>query len=162
LKGLVLFLGLIFPGLNPVHPFHTSVMEMSYNQQGQSWEISLRLFQDDLEQTMSSVTGKKFRMVLGDVASERLLDTYLRAHFRFHAGKQTTTPYRWVGSELQQDVVWVYLEIPTTSDLVGAYMENSLFLDEFPDQTNLVSWSHLGSKKSYLFRKSLELQQLSR
>jgi hypothetical protein len=135
---------------------------MTYNQTDQSWEISIRLFQDDLEQTISSNLGKKFRMVTGDAASEKVLDAYLRKHFRFHAGKQITTPYRWLGTEQQQDAIWVYLEIPTKSDLVGSYLENSIFLDEFDDQTNLVSWSFQGQKKSYLFRKTQEVQQLSR
>lgn len=135
---------------------------MTYNQTNQSWEISIRLFQDDLEQTMSSNLGKKFRMVPGDAASEKALDAYLRKHFRFHAGKQFTTPYRWLGTEQQQDAIWVYLEIPTKSDLVGSYLENSIFLDEFDDQTNLVSWSFQSQKKSYLFRKTQEVQQLSR
>jgi hypothetical protein len=135
---------------------------MTYNQTDQSWEISIRLFQDDLEQTISSNLGKKFRMVPGDAASEKALDAYLRKHFRFHAGKQITTPYRWLGTEQQQDAIWVYLEIPTKSDLVGSYLENSIFLDEFDDQTNLVSWSFQGQKKSYLFRKTQEVQQLSR
>ncbi len=135
---------------------------MTYNQTDQSWEISIRLFQDDLEQTMSSNLGKKFRMVPGDAASEKALDAYLRKHFRFHAGKQFTTPYRWLGTEQQQDAIWVYLEIPTKSDLVGSYLENSIFLDEFDDQTNLVSWSFQSQKKSYLFRKTQEVQQLSR
>ena len=156
---LVLFLGFLFPNL---HPFHSSVTEMTYNQTDQSWEISIRLFQDDLEQTISSNLGKKFRMVPGDAASEKVLDAYLRKHFRFHAGKQITTPYRWLGTEQQQDAIWVYLEIPTKSDLVGSYLENSIFLDEFDDQTNLVSWSFQGQKKSYLFRKTQEVQQLSR
>jgi hypothetical protein len=111
---------------------------------------------------MSSVTGKKFRMVPGDAVSEKALDAYLRKHFRFHAGKQITTPYRWLGTEQQQDAIWVYLEIPTKSDLVGSYLENSIFLDEFDDQTNLVSWSCQSQKKSYLFRKTQEVQQLSR
>ena len=71
---------------------------MSYNQKDQSWEISIRLFQDDLELTMSSNLGKKFRMIPGDEASEKELDTYLRKHFRFHAGKQISTPYRWLGT----------------------------------------------------------------
>lgn len=159
MKLLTLFLSLVFPGL---HPFHNSVTEMSYNAKDQSWEISIRLFQDDLEQTMSSVTGKKFRMLPGDAAAEKALDAYLRKHFRFHAGKQTTTPYRWLGTEQQQDAIWVYLEIPTKSDLVGSYLENSIFLDEFDDQTNLVSWSFQSQKKSYLFRKTQEVQQLSR
>jgi len=159
LNLLVLFLGLLFPNL---HPFHSSVTEMTYNQTDQSWEISIRLFQDDLEQTISSNLGKKFRMVPGDAASEKALDAYLRKHFRFHAGKQITTPYRWLGTEQQQDAIWVYLEIPTKSDLVGSYLENSIFLDEFDDQTNLVSWSFQGQKKSYLFRKTQEVQQLSR
>ncbi len=135
---------------------------MTYNQTDQSWEISIRLFQDDLEQTISSNLGKKFRMVPGDAASEKALDAYLRKHFRFHAGKQITTPYRWLGTEQQQDAIWVYLEIPTKSDLVGSYLENSIFFDEFDDQTNLVSWSFPGQKKSYLFRKTQEVQQLSR
>jgi hypothetical protein len=145
-----------------VHPFHNSVTEMTYNVKDQVWEISFRLFQDDLEQTMSAVTGKKFKMIPGDDASERALDSYLRKHFRFHAGKQISTPYRWVGSELQQEVVWVYVEIPTSSDLAGSYLENSIFFDEFDDQTNIVQWSFSGQKKSYLFQKSQVIQQLSR
>jgi len=135
---------------------------MSYNVKDQSWEISIRLFQDDLEQSVSSATGKKYRMVPGDEASEKELDTYLRKHFRFHAGKQISTPYRWLGTEQQQDAIWVYLEIPTTSDLAGSYLENSIFLEVFEDQTNLVQWAPAGQKKSYLFRKSQEIQQLSR
>jgi hypothetical protein len=159
LKGLVLFLGLLFPDL---HPFHNSVTEMSYNSKDQSWEISIRLFQDDLERTMSSNLGKKYRMVPGDEASEKELDTYLRKHFRFHSGKQISTPYRWLGTEQQQDAIWVYIEIPTTSDLAGSYLENSIFLEVFEDQTNIVHWAPAGQKKSYLFRKTQEVQQLSR
>ncbi len=135
---------------------------MTYNAKEQTWEISIRLFQDDLEQTVSSVSGKKFRLIPGDEASEQGLEGYVRKHFGFRVGKQFSTPYRWLGTELQQDAIWVYLEIPTTADLVGSYLENSLLLDEFEDQTNLVSWSFQGSKKSYLFRKSQEIQQLSR
>ena len=135
---------------------------MSYNQKDQSWEISIRLFQDDLEQSVSAAIGKKYRMVPGDEASEKELDTYLRKHFRFHAGKQISTPYRWLGTEQQQDAIWVYLEIPTTSDLAGSYLENSIFLEVFEGQTNLVQWAPAGQKKSYLFRKSQEIQQLSR
>ncbi len=135
---------------------------MTYNAKDQSWEISIRLFQDDLEQTVSSVSGKKFRLIPGDEASEKGLEGYVRKHFGFRVGKQFSTPYRWLGTELQQDAIWVYLEIPTTADLIGSYLENSLLLDEFEDQTNLVSWSFQGSKKSYLFRKSQEIQQLSR
>ena len=159
MKLLVLFLGLLLPDL---HPFHSSVTEMSYNVKDQSWEISIRLFQDDLEQSVSSAIGKKYRMVPGDEASEKELDFYLRKHFRFHAGKQISTPYRWLGTEQQQDAIWVYLEIPTTSDLAGSYLENSIFLEVFEDQTNLVQWAPAGQKKSYLFRKSQEIQQLSR
>jgi hypothetical protein len=135
---------------------------MSYNVKDQSWEISLRLFQDDLEQSVSAAIGKKYRMIPGDETSERFLDAYLRKHFRFHAGKQISTPYRWLGTEQQQDAIWVYIEIPTTSDLAGSYLENSIFLEVFEDQTNLVQWAPAGQKKSYLFRKSQEIQQLSR
>ncbi|MDU0808883.1 DUF6702 family protein [Aquirufa regiilacus] len=39
-----------FPLFGNVHPFHSSVGECVYNPKEKVWEISIRLFQDDLEQ----------------------------------------------------------------------------------------------------------------
>jgi hypothetical protein len=47
----------------------------------------------------------------------------------------------------------VYLEIPTQQQLTGVYFQNSLLVDVFPDQTNLLHLARLDKKKSFLFKK---------
>ena len=140
----------IFASLN--HPFHTSVTEIVFNEKDQLWEISIRLFQDDLEVGLSAFQGKKFQF-LPNVDVDEILAKFVKTHVGFQVNRKLQTPYRYIGFEPQKDVVWIYLEIPTTQDLKGVYFQNSLLVDVFPDQTNLVHVAKLDKKKSYLFKK---------
>ena len=81
------------------NPFHTSVTEIVFNEKEQLWEVSIRLFQDDLEAGLSAFQGKKFQF------------------------------------QANVDV------------------QNSLLVDVFPDQANLLHLARLDKKKSFLFKK---------
>ena len=134
------------------HPFHTSVTEIVFNEKDQLWEVSIRLFQDDLEVGLSAFQGKKFQF-LPNIEPDELLVKFINSHVGFQVNRKLQTPYRYIGFEPQKDVIWIYLEIPTTQDLKGVYLQNSLLVDVFPDQTNLVHVARLDKKKSYLFKK---------
>jgi len=71
------------------------------------------------------------------------------------------TPYRFLGFEPQNDAIWVYLEVPTTQDLSGVFLENSLLVESFDDQTNLIQVAKGEQKKSFLFQKGKTIQQIS-
>jgi hypothetical protein len=135
-----------------VHPFHTSVTELVFNEKDQIWEVSIRLFQDDLEVGLSAFQGKKFQFQ-ANVDADELLQKYIKTHLGFQVNRKLQTPYRYVGFEPQKDVIWVYLEIPTVQELKGVYFQNSLLVDVFPDQSNLVHVARLDKKNSYLFKK---------
>jgi len=134
------------------HPFHTSVTEIVFNEKEQLWEVSIRLFQDDLEAGLSAFQGKKFQFQTHEDADE-LLFKYIQTHVGFQVNLKLQTPYRYIGFEPQKDVIWVYLEIPTQQQLTGMYFQNSLLVDVFPDQTNLLHLARLDKKKSFLFKK---------
>lgn len=138
------------------HPFHTSVTEIVFNEKDQLWEVSIRLFQDDLEAGLSVFQGKKFQFQ-PNIDADELLAKYIKSHVGFQVNRKLQTPYRYIGFEPQKDVIWVYLEIPTNQQLNGVFFQNSLLVDVFPDQTNLVHLARLDKKKSYLFKKDMNI-----
>jgi hypothetical protein len=146
-----------FPLLGSVHPFHSSVGECVYNAKDKVWEISIRFFQDDVEQGLTAFTGKRFMFQEGP-QTDKILETYIRKHLGVHVNQQLTTPYRYLGSELVKDVVWVYVEVPTEQNLKGMYWENSLLAEIFPDQTNLFHVARGEQKHSYLFQSTKWIQ----
>lgn len=142
------------------HPFHTSVTELLYNAKEKSWEVSIKLFQDDLETTLSAFTNKSFKFST-EKEADKVIEAYLRKHFGVQVNKVLQTPYRYLGFEPQNDAIWVYLEIPTEKDLSGIYFENSLLIDSFDDQTNLLQVVNGDRKKSFLFQKNKSVQLIN-
>lgn len=133
---------------------------MTYNAKEKSWEIAIKLFQDDLETTLTASSGKSFKFSTATDA-DKVIEPYIRKHFGVQVNKTLQTPYRYLGHEPQQDAVWVYLEIPTDKDLSGIFLENSLLIDAFEDQTNLLQIAFGEKKKSYLFQKNKAVQNIS-
>ncbi|MDT8886553.1 hypothetical protein PQG44_02585 [Aquirufa sp. LEPPI-3A] len=146
-----------FPLFGNVHPFHSSVGECVYNPKEKVWEISIRLFQDDLEQGLTAFTGKRFVFLEGP-QTDNVLEPYLRKHLGVQVNQQLTTPYRYLGWESVKDVIWVYVEVPTEQQLKGMYWENSLLAETFPDQTNLFHVARGEQKHSYLFQENKWIQ----
>ena len=145
------------PVLGNKHPFHSSVGECVYNAKDKVWEISIRLFQDDLEQGLQAFTGKRFAFQVSP-QTDKVLEAYVRKHLGVQVNQQLTTPYRYLGWESVKDVIWVYVEIPTEQNLKGMYWENSLLAETFPDQTNLFHVARGEQKHSYLFQADLWIQ----
>ncbi len=133
---------------------------MTYNTKEKSWEVAIKLFQDDFETSLTGNTGKVFKFSTATDA-DKIIESYVRKHFGVQVNKTLQTPYRYLGFEPQNDAVWVYLEIPTEKDLSGIYLENSLLLDSFEDQTNLLQVANGDRKKSFLFQKNKSVQNIS-
>lgn len=156
-KGIFLLLLIVLPVLGNKHPFHSSVGECVYNAKDKVWEISIRLFQDDLEQGLQAFTGKRF-VFQASPQTDKVLEAYLRKHLGVQVNQKLTTPYRYLGWEPVKDVIWVYVEIPTDQNMKGMYWENSLLAETFPDQTNLFHVARGEQKHSYLFQASRWIQ----
>jgi len=142
-----------------LHPFHSSVGDCIYNAKDKVWEISIRLFEDDLTLGISQFTGSPFSFQKNPQV-DPILEKYVRNYFGIQVNQKRTTPYRWVGWEPIDDMIWVYLEIPSDQELSGVFIENSLLADSFPDQTNLLQVVRNTQKRSYLFRKNEWVQRL--
>ena len=134
------------------HDFHTSITRMDYNAKEKSFEVSIRVFTDDLEKVLSKENGgQKFTVVNND-KNDPFVEKYIRKHFALVNATKQKKPYTYLGKEQEADATWVYIEIPCPESVAGFSLQNTIMLDFFDDQVNLVNFNYQGQKKSYLFK----------
>jgi hypothetical protein len=133
------------------HAFHTSIAEMRYNPKEKAFEISLRIFTDDLEKTLSlNNQNKKFVIENAD-KNDVFIDQYVHKHFVVTTPKNQKLTYQYVGKEKEGDATWIYLEMPVNEPIKGSKIQNDVLIDMFEDQTNIVNIFMNNDKKSFLF-----------
>lgn len=145
------------------HEYHASVTNMQYNPKERSFEVSIRLFTDDLERTLTRENSGQ--RVIFDKKYEKnndlLLERYIRKHFAVETIQKQRKVFTYVGHETEADAQWVYLELPYPEPVKGMNLQQSVLLDMFDDQVNLVTVKYNTEKKTVLFRKNQAVQEIN-
>ncbi|WP_299452168.1 DUF6702 family protein [uncultured Microscilla sp.] len=148
----------------PIHPnkheFHTSIAEIEYNKQSRAFEVSLRIFIDDFEKALGSVSGKKETLDKSG-KHHQLIMKYIRQRFFITNRRGKKKEMTLIGKEFKTDAVWLYIEIPFRESLRKAKFTNSILMEHFDDQVNIVNLQYKGKKESFLFRKTNPVQAIS-
>lgn len=137
------------------HKFFFSNTLVEYNPQGKSFEITIRLFADDLEWVLRRRANRHVEVDRAPDA-EALTFAYLREVFRLRGPDMAEIPLRWVGMESKVDTVYCYLEAaaPETG-LRNMAMALGLFAELQRGQVNLVSFRDPvhGRPRDLMFRE---------
>ena len=133
------------------HDFHTSLTEMRYNAKSKSFEISLRLFTDDLQKALSANNQNRKFVVENTDKNDAFVEAYVRKYFAVINPKNQKIAFQYVGKENEGEATWVYLEMPVNESINGSKIQNITLFDMFDDQTNIVNLFFQNQKKSYLF-----------
>ncbi|MEQ9423589.1 MAG: hypothetical protein RJQ09_04165 [Cyclobacteriaceae bacterium] len=122
-----------------LHPFHASVADIEYHQDNKSLEISYRMFIDDLEQTLNRRFEGNLNLL--DPAQKSnvddLVNKYLGENLRFWVNGREVEFVYW-GSEMENNAIWTYIEITGITSLEKLEIENSVMLEIFDDQIQLM------------------------
>ncbi len=151
------FLILFFIGFQvfSAHPFYVSICELDYNREAESLEISLRIFTDDIENTLQNWSSKK--LYLGEpneiAQADSLLKDYILQVFSIKIDKEKPTLI-YLGKEVEQELTWIYLEARNIPDFDEIEISNRLLFQSYPSQTNLVHVNHRQKIKSLLLTKN--------
>ena len=144
-----------------VHAFHTSLTEIQYNAKEKSLEISIRMFTDDLETALTKFNNGQKVMIGGkNDNSDVVLSKYIQQHFAIISPQKQKKPLSFIGKELEGDATWIYVEMPNSQDFKGYFLYNNLMQEMFDDQTNLVNFTYLGNKKTYLFNAKIKSAEI--
>ncbi|WP_229368371.1 DUF6702 family protein [Fibrisoma limi] len=143
-----------------LHDFHASVTQMQFNPKEKAFEISIRLFTDDLETALAKESGQKIHLSAND-KFDPLIEKYVRAHFAYVTSDRQRKPTEYVGYELEADACWVYLQMPYAEAFQGGQMKQDILMELFDDQVNMVNIQYSGQKKTFVFRKNQPIQPIS-
>ena len=154
---LYLVSGFSVDGENPemlrVHDFHTSLAEVEYNTSSKAFEVSLRIFTDDLETALSQRSGLKNLSLDKTKKHDVLIEAYIQDNFYLLNPKNQKVTISFYGKELETDITWVFFEIPLKKYKPGYKLRNSILIEQFNDQVNFVNLKYKGKKKSYLLKR---------
>jgi len=156
-------IGLLLIGLGgsrPAHDFHASVTQMQYDPNEKTFEISVRVFTDDLEKVLSQESGTPVRLGPGS-KSDAIIEKYIRSHFAYVTPQKQSKVVNYVGHEVEADANWIYLEMPYPEPFRGGLLKQSVFTEVFDDQVNMVNIKYQGQKKTFVFRKNQPVQDVS-
>lgn len=137
-----------------LHPYHVSVCEVVYSKESEAVQITHRIFLDDFEEALTEFTQLEDFVLLEDsLHSHQAIEQYFRKNFSIVVnGAQSK--YTYLGSEVEDDLVWCYLEVTNVASLESIEMVNTVLTEIFDDQKNLVHYKIGGEKKSFILTKS--------
>ncbi len=147
------------------HEFHLSKCMIEYSPADEALQIMLHVYLDDLEEALRQQGADKLFLCTEkeDPKAETYLYRYLQQVFQLNVNGQNAS-YSFVGKEQSEDLqaVWCYLEITDIEQVKHIEMNNSLLMEVFDDQKNIV---HIVAAKNneehFLFQKGHETEQAS-
>ncbi len=150
-----ILLTLLFtPPRDAEHKFH-----VSYNRVAVEDNIvvaRLRFFKDDLGVALAELSGSESLLIDATPITDSLFQAYIASHFILESGEQRLTGGITASGEevLGKEMMWWYLvEYQAPETISSLRLTNTLLLDSFDDQKNILQLQHFPSEDrwSYYF-----------
>ena len=137
-----------------LHPFHLSICEIEHDAKSETLNITSRLFQDDLEVALNKISGTSeyFIEVKKDTIKNDLQE-FFRDNLQIKINGNTLAT-RFLGFEIDDNVVWCYLEITEIQSIGEITIQYTPLIDTFKDQINLAHIRYQGKVRSLKFQSS--------
>ena len=153
------FFLLILPLLafSTLHKFYVSVTNINYSEKDDAFQVTTRIFIDDMEEVLKERYGIEGNLGDGNETSlaDEYIEKYLRAKFLVLLDGKPF-PYTFLGKKYDNDVILCYLELPKVDleHLKKMEIENEILTDLYEEQKNIVHVKWKGNKKSFIMIKS--------
>ena len=143
------------------HKYYFSVTQADYDKDSHSLKIVTRIFYDDLEKVFQERYDTSIKV---DASyDQKKLDAYIKDYFskKFLVsvnGKQM--PLHYLGHKDEVDYVVCFIEVENITSLQAISIENTLLMDMFPEQKNVVHLNLGSQKKSFLLTRDSDKAML--
>ncbi|MBN1598132.1 MAG: hypothetical protein JW894_07545 [Bacteroidales bacterium] len=159
MKALQFFIILIYCNCyaNAKHPIHLSVINLQVNKDSNYLEYSVRLYYDDFQQYINykynTILDFKSRNRLTTKEQQAVTD-YLNSSFviknAYNKSRLKPVFKQW---KIEDDSVWLFFYAKTDPDLEEIIVENTILIELFNDQKNLLIVNILSLQKGIEFNK---------
>ena len=128
-------------------------------------QVTLKVFADDLEEALNQQQAANLPYV--DVLNptepevlEVIIQQYLEKRLTITVDGQVVTPI-YLGYEREDLALWCYFEVSDVDQLKTITVRNTVLVETFSDQTNIVHIQYNGTTKSMKLAKDQLQNQLT-
>ncbi len=155
-KTAMVFTLLMLCGIAWSHPLHLSFSNLEFNDKEQRWELIVKIFWDDLEDSVKERTGVDLGLTSGKVHPEAfdIMKGWLTDRLVIHFNQQAIDSDAWIsqGWELKEEAVWMRFAFRYDRTVRRVRIRNTILFDYFSDQKNLLIFTQGKHQKAYQFK----------
>ncbi len=137
-----------------VHKYYISLTKIDFIKDKNEVQVTMRIFIDDLQATLNTAYHTNIELALPDESKQidSLINTYLLKKFilTINGNKKE---YTYLGKEYEDDVVYLYLEAENITKITAIKVKNSMLMDEFESQKNIIKIHINNTKRTFLLTK---------
>ena len=132
-----------------MHKYYISLTKIDYKKESNSIQITLRIFIDDIQETINSTYNKNLELGLPSESKkiDTLINKYIVPKLKVKINNVDRT-YTYLGKEYEDEVVFVYLEIENIKVVNSIEIKNNILMEKFPNQKNIIKLNINGVKKT--------------
>lgn len=134
-----------------VHPIHISKTSIEYKSDSQTIEITSHIFIDDFELAVSEFNNEPvFATTTKEVAhADSLIMNYINSTLQLTLDGQLQE-LTLIGKERSRDysAIWLYFEISNVHKIKDITITNSILMEQFNDQKNIIKLATKTSSQS--------------
>ena len=134
------------------HDIHVCLSEVRWNAASTSFEVSVKIFIDDLELALgkSGVSGLHIGTPKESKDADTYIGQYLDQHFRI-AINGIHLSGNFIGKEVAEDyqAIWCYIEFAAPQTPKSCSITNDVFFELYDDQRNILEAHMSPSHKAY-------------
>ncbi len=136
----ILYQWLLMTTFSVAHPFFVSMTDINYNEKDKDLEISVRIFTNDLENTIRKYHSDVKVDILHPVNQQQMnefVNDYIQKNFQLQLnGKPVQLSF--VGYEEQSESIWTYFEVKNVNAVQKVSIVNALLYDYNTSQINMM------------------------
>ncbi len=140
---------------NPYHAFFVTISEVEYNASAKTVEISIKIFTDDLEKALNSRFSGRSNLNTSQESPQ------VNAHLQSYLGEKfglsvngTAQTCQYIGKEKEDDATWCYLEVKNVAAVSNISVKNTILMDLYESQNNIVHVKMRGTSKSMMLKRN--------
>lgn len=152
----ILLLLLLVPVLSAssAHKFYVSITKIEYVPGQQTLQIITKIFTDDLESALRE--QQKEPIFLDSKKESGKVDDFIREYLlrKIHVYVNgAEVPLQFIGKEYETDMVVAYLEAIDVVDFQNIKVKNTVLMEIFPEQKNIIHLKTETSRRSLILEK---------
>jgi len=163
---LLILFNVLVSGSGDVHDFHLSKTDIHYKTEQKAVQLTIHTFIDDTEAVLKDQEDIEYKFFESTehALTDSIFNDYLNKNITITIDGEQQAFY-YLGKEQSDDIlgVYAYLEIEGIDSFQSIEISNSVLMDKFDDQKNIINFKvdnkskafHILTKKDY--QKTIDL-----